>query len=143
VASHAPGVAADVGQAVAKDAASDVPQRPSGVVKPLRRTIMSATAAGGTLDGMTVTQLEELQRRVQASLTAAKAKCVVRHKCYEFDGRTLVVTYEGYTGKESHQSIYANKTLERLFQDAWNGIGGGDAKLLGELLIAVADRKQS
>ena len=97
---------------------------------------MSTIAAGSTLDGMTVAQLEELQQRVQASIAQAKQAPVSRG-VYLFDGGTLKVD-NGFTPVA--RSMHADKTLEGFLADVWRGLGRQDAQLLGELLIAVATR---
>lgn len=95
---------------------------------------MSTIAAGNTLDGMTVAQLEELQQRVQASIAQAK-QAPVSCGVYSFDGKTLKVDVRGEA-----RSMHADKTLEGFFADVWRGVSRDDAKSLGELLIAVATR---
>lgn len=97
---------------------------------------MSTIAAGNTLDGMTVSQLEELQQRVQASIAQAKEAPVSRG-LYSFNGKVLKID-NGFTPVA--RSMHADKTLEGFLADVWRGLGRQDAKSLGELLIAVATR---
>ena len=95
---------------------------------------MSTIAAGNTLDGMTVSQLEELQQRVQASIAQAKEAPVSRG-LYSFDGKVLKID-NGFVTR----SVHADKTLEGFLADVWKGLSRKDAQILGELLIAVATR---
>lgn len=97
---------------------------------------MSTIAAGSTLDGMTVAQLEELQQRVQASIAQAKQVPVSRG-VYSFDGKVLKVDNGAMSAP---RSLHAGKTLEGFLREAWSGVYREDAKRLGELLIAVATR---